>query len=124
MRDRILNSYARWITRHPVGIAVVAFFVSVVALTISIFFLKTQTGILDLYDEQEPVAKRFIQYIDKFGAAETLIVVFEGGSEADRRKAMETLASRLKKDPQKYIEDILYKIDLQIFTGRGCQGAA
>lgn len=121
MREKFLQSYARWVTRHPYGIAVGAFLASVLGLTLSFLFLKTQTGILDLYSEKEPVAQRFMKYVEKFGAAETLVVVVEEGDEAQRRKAMDALAQRLRKDPHHYIKDILYKIDLQLFKEHAFQ---
>lgn len=121
MRERALQAYARWVTKHPKSIILGAFLISVVALTISILFLKTQTGILDLYSEDEPVAQRFMEYIDKFGAAETLIIVFEGGTDTKRREAIETLAKNLKSDPKDFINDILYKIDLQLFKEHAFQ---
>lgn len=121
MRERILKAYARWVTRYPKAIVLGAFLVSAIALTFSILFLKTQTGILDLYSEKEPVAQRFIEYINKFGAAETLIIVVEGPEESERQAAMEAIASSLKQDPEGYISDILYKIDLELFKKHAFQ---
>jgi hopanoid biosynthesis associated RND transporter like protein HpnN len=121
MREKFLQSYARWVTRHPLGIAVGAFLASVLGLTLSFLFLKTQTGILDLYSEKEPVAQRFMKYVEKFGAAETLVVVVEKGDETQRRQALDELAQRLRKDPHHYIKDILYKIDLQLFKEHAFQ---
>lgn len=121
MRQRYLQAYARWVIRRHKAIVVGAVLVSVLAIIVSALFLKTQTGILDLYSEKEPVARRFLEYTDKFGAAETLIVVFEGKDEGQRRKAMDALAERLAPDPQKIIRDILYKIDLQLFKDHAFQ---
>ena len=121
MRERYLKAYIRWILRHYKAVVVTAFILSALAITVSILFLKTQTGILDLYSEKQPVARRFLEYVEKFGAAETLIVVFEGEDEAQRRKAMDQLAERLAKDPKKIIEDVLYKIDLQLFKDHAFQ---
>ena len=81
MRERFLRSYARWVTRNAKYIAIGAFVLAAIALTVSILFLKTQTGILDLYSEKEPVARRFMEFVDKFGAAETLVIVVEGKDE-------------------------------------------
>lgn len=121
MRERYLQAYIRWVLRHHKLILAAAFIVSALALTVSILFLKTQTGILDLYSEKEPAARRFMQYVEKFGAAETLIVVFEGEDESQRRKAMEQLAQHLAAGPKNLIQDLLYKIDLRLFKNHAFQ---
>jgi hopanoid biosynthesis associated RND transporter like protein HpnN len=115
MRDRLLQSYAAWVVRNARWIVVSALVIAALSITVSVLFLKTKTGILDLYSKKEPFAKRFMDYVDQFGAAETLIVVFEGKDESERRRAMEALAERLRKDPQRYINDLFYKIDLTLF---------
>lgn len=121
MRERFLKNYAAWVVAHARAIAIGAFLVSAVALSLSLLFLKTQTGILDLYSEKEPVARRFMEYVNKFGAAETLVIVFEGPEEEARQQAMEDLAERLRADPHGYIKDLLYKIDLQLFKEHAFQ---
>ncbi|HCU25169.1 MAG TPA: hypothetical protein DF383_09130, partial [Deltaproteobacteria bacterium] len=59
------------------------------SLFLAISSLKTQTGILDLYSENSAVNRRFLEYARKFGAVESLIIVFEGENQDRRRQAMD-----------------------------------
>ncbi|MFO1463940.1 MAG: MMPL family transporter [bacterium] len=121
MRDRLLRRYARWLFSHPIHVIVAACILTAISLFLSIRYLKTQTGILDLYSENTPVNQRFLSYTRKFGAVESLILVFEGPKEEDRRRAMDALAARLQDDPHDYIKDIFYKIDLGLFQRHAFQ---
>lgn len=121
MRNRLLRRYARWLIRRPKTIVALAFLVTALSLWVSIAYLKTQTGILDLYSEDTPVNQRFLSYTKKFGAVESLILVFEGDKPADRQAAMDALAARLKDDPEDYVQDIFYKIDLGLFKKHAFQ---
>lgn len=121
MRDRLLRRYARWLNRRPKTVVALAFLITALSLWVSIAYLKTQTGILDLYSEDTPVNQRFLSYTKKFGAVESLILVFEGDKPAQRQAAMDALAARLKADPQGYVQDIFYKIDLGLFKQHAFQ---
>ncbi len=121
MRDRFLKRYAAWVVRNSLGIVIGASLLGVASLILSLLFLKTQTGILDLYSESEPVAKRFMEFTDQFGASETLVIAVEGGQETDRRQALDLLAHRLQKGSNDFIEDLLYKIDLGLFENHAFQ---
>jgi uncharacterized protein len=121
MRERFLRAYARWMIHHAGAVVIAAFFLTALSLTVSILFLKTETGILDLYSKDTPVIQRFISYTNKFGAAENLIIVFEGANEGRRRAAMEDLAVRLKRDPHHYIQDFFYKVDVDLFKKHAFQ---
>ncbi len=121
MRERLLKRYAAWVVRNSLGIVIGASLLGVASLILSLLFLKTQTGILDLYSESEPVAKRFMEFTDQFGASETLVIAVEGGPETDRRQALDLLAKRLQKNSDEFIEDLLYKIDLGLFENHAFQ---
>jgi len=121
MRERLLRAYARWVYRHAKSILVGAILLTALSLTYSIFYLKTQTGLLDLYSKDNPVSQRFLNYVEKFGAAENLIVVFEGGSENERHAAMDALATNLKDDPRGLIDNLFYKVDLELFKRHSLQ---
>ncbi len=121
MRDRLLRRYARWLNRRPKTVVALAFLVTALSLWVSIAYLKTQTGILDLYSEDTPVNQRFLSYTKKFGAVESLILIFEGDKPSERQAAMDALAARLKADPQGYVQDIFYKIDLSLFKQHAFQ---
>jgi len=121
MRDRLLRRYARWLYGHPIHVVVTACLLTAFSLFVSIRYLKTQTGILDLYSDNTPVNRQFLSYTQKFGAVESLILVFEGEKEEDRRKAMDALAAKLRDDPHHYVKDIFYKIDLGLFQDHAFQ---
>ncbi|MCC6272073.1 MAG: MMPL family transporter [Deltaproteobacteria bacterium] len=121
VRDRLLRRYARWLNRRPKTVVALAFLVTALSLWVSIAYLKTQTGILDLYSEDTPVNQRFLSYTKKFGAVESLILVFEGDKAVERQAAMDALAARMKADPQGYVQDLFYKIDLSLFKQHAFQ---
>ncbi len=116
-----LKSYGKWVYRHAWGILIGALILSAVSVIVSSLYLKKQTGILDLYSDDTPTNRLFLDYSKKFGAVEYLILVFEGPEETSRRKAMEALAARLKLDPKHYIKDIFYKVDLDLFKSHAFQ---
>jgi len=115
MRDRLLRSYARWIVRRKGWIVLGACLLTVGSLVISLLFLKAQTGVTDLYAKDTPVNRQFLSYVDKFGAAENLIVVFEGKDPRQVRQAMDTLGDALKSDPYRFIDYLFYRADLSLF---------
>ncbi|HEX5035472.1 MAG TPA: MMPL family transporter, partial [bacterium] len=121
MVQGLLRRYARWLYAHPKTVIGIALALTVVSLFGSIFFLKSQTGILDLYSENTPTNRRFLSYTKKFGAVEYLILVFEGSQEANRRAAMDLLAQRLAQDPHHYVRDVFYKVDLGLFKRHAFQ---
>ncbi|HKY64326.1 MAG TPA: MMPL family transporter [bacterium] len=121
MVQGLLRRYARWLYAHPKTVIGVALALTVVSLFGSIFFLKSQTGILDLYSENTPTNRRFLSYTKKFGAVEYLILVFEGSQDAERRAAMDLLAQRLAQDPHHYVRDVFYKVDLGLFKRHAFQ---
>lgn len=121
MRERLLRRYARWLIHRPKTVVVLAFLLTICSLWVSISYLKTQTGILDLYSEDTPVNQRFLSYTKKFGAVESLILVFEGDAAKQRQGAMDLLAERLKADNQGYVQDVFYKIDLSLFKNHAFQ---
>jgi hopanoid biosynthesis associated RND transporter like protein HpnN len=121
MGARLLYRYSSWIYRNAWAIVIAALFLSALSTLGSAFYLKTQTGILDMYSENNDTNRRFLSYSKKFGAVEYLIIVFEGKSENRRREAMETLAARLKADPDQSIKDIFYKVDLEFFKKHAFQ---
>ncbi|MCE9625005.1 MAG: MMPL family transporter [Deltaproteobacteria bacterium] len=121
MLQRLLRRYARWLYHNPWWVVTFALVVTAFSLFISIKYLKTQTGILDLYSDTSPVNQRFLTYTKKFGAVESLILVFEGENQEARQHAMDALATRLKPDPHHYIRDIFYKVDLGLFKQHAFQ---
>lgn len=121
MRERLLRSYARWIVRRKGWIVTVACLLTAASLLITVFFLKTQTGITDLYSKNTPVNRLFLTYIEKFGAAENLIIVFEGADPKRVHQAMNALDERLKVDPHHYIDYLFYKVDLGLFKNHALQ---
>lgn len=114
-------SYGKWVYRHAWGILIGALLLSAASLLVSTLFLKKQTGIMDLYSDDTPTNRTFLEYNKKFGAVEYLILVFEGSDEASRRAAMEDMAARLKPDPKGYIKNIFFKIDLDLFKNHAFQ---
>lgn len=121
MKNPYLRAYAQWILAHAKLVVGLAFFLTLLSVLGSVFFLKTKTGILDMYAEDTPVNKQFIAYIKKFGAVENLILVFEGGDEAARRQAMDQLAARLQTDPHHYLDDLFYKVDINLLKAHAFQ---
>ncbi len=121
MVQGLLRRYARWLYAHPKTVIGIALALTVVSLFGSIFFLKSQTGILDLYSDNTPTNRRFLSYTKKFGAVEYLILVFEGSNQAERRATMDRLAEELAQDPHHYIRDVFYKVDLGLFKRHAFQ---
>ncbi len=119
--NRWLNRYGAWVYRNAKAIVIGALILSGLCVVGSKLFLKTQTGILDLYSENNETNRRFLSYTRKFGAVEYLIIVFEGKDQAARQRAMEGLAARLRTVPQGYIRDIFYKVDLSLFKKHAFQ---
>lgn len=121
MLQGLLRRYARWLCAHPKIVVAIALALTVVSLFGSIFFLKSQTGILDLYSDNTPTNRRFLSYTKKFGAVEYLILVFEGSDQAARRASMDRLAQKLAQDPHHYIKDVFYKVDMGLFKKHAFQ---
>lgn len=115
MKQDLLRRYAHWVISHSRAIAVMAFVLSVISLSISLLFLESRTGILDLYAKDDPAARRFIEYSEKFGAVETLVIVLEGQDVPTRQLAIEDLVAKFKNDPKNYIQQIFYKVDFSFF---------
>lgn len=121
MRERLLRSYARWVIRRKPWIVLGACLLTAASLAISILFLKTQTGITDLYSKNTPVNRLFLTYIDKFGAAENLMIIFEGSEPKRVHQAMDALGERLRHDPHHYIESLFYRVNLDLFKNHALQ---
>ncbi|MCB1214541.1 MAG: MMPL family transporter, partial [Deltaproteobacteria bacterium] len=121
MLQNLLPKYAHWLIKRWKSFLIFCFFLSLTSILVSLFFLKSQTGILDLYSPEEPVAKRFIEYVEKFGAAQTLVIVAEGSSAQERRQAIESLVQILKKQEADKISDFFYKINLDFYRQHALQ---
>lgn len=121
MVQGLLRRYARWLCNHPKMVIGFALALTVLSLWGSIFYLKSQTGILDLYSDNTPTNRRFLSYTKKFGAVEYLLLVFEGADPAARRAAMDRLAEQLAHDPNHYVRDVFYKVDLGLFKKHAFQ---
>ncbi len=115
MKNDLLRRYAHWVITHARSIAIMAFVLSAISLSISFLFLESRTGILDLYAKEDPAARRFIEYSEKFGAVETLVIVLEGGEISARQQAIESLVKKLQQDPHHFIQHIFYKVDFSFF---------
>lgn len=122
LREQVLKKVADFVyTQYPF-IIVLAIFLTILSLAISGIFLTTKTGRIDLISEENPACKRFLNFLEEFGSPDDLVVLIEGASRADRKKAAEALAKALNKE-KKLVQRVFYRVPLDYFLDRGLQYA-
>src|SRR3989338_5239699 len=111
----LAQKYARFLYHHHRWIIVGAVALTFISIVISSLFLANRKGILDLYSSDNPVHRKFSEYVEEFGDPDDLIVVVQGDSRSKIKKFIDefvtTLQEKSKDHHPSLIREIFYRID-------------
>ena len=111
----LAQKYARFLYHHHRWIIVGAVALTFISIVISSLFLENRKGILDLYSSDNPVHRKFSEYVEEFGDPDDLIVVVQGDSRSKIKKFIDkfvtTLQEKSKDHHPSLIREIFYRID-------------
>ncbi|MBN1588276.1 MAG: MMPL family transporter [Pirellulales bacterium] len=108
----------RGVLRYPVAVIAVAITLALVALTFTGSELEFHTSRLDLLDAQCSHNRLWIDYINKFGHQDDVVVVVQGGSRRQVVPVLEELSSDLISQSQ-FFHAVLHEVNLSRIRSKG-----
>lgn len=96
---RLFRRLADFAVRRPRQVLLGHLLLAGLALAAAATRLETRTSNLDLIDPQLPPVADFRAFAEEFGSPNLLVVVLEGGSEQELRRAVGELGPELRRSP-------------------------
>ncbi len=115
----VMRRYERWLVamavtaaRRPVWTLMVTLLTVTAALGAACWQLKYFPQRDALLSADNPCQKRWLQYIQRFGADEDAVIVITGANPARQKEAADAVAARLTARPELF-DRVFYRVDLR-----------
>ncbi|NQU24176.1 MAG: hypothetical protein HQ567_23085, partial [Candidatus Nealsonbacteria bacterium] len=115
---RPLAWITRLVLRFPIPTLALGIGAAVVALGLSVNRLGFHTSRLDLINSESSFNRRWIEYVDEFGAKDDVVIVVEGAGRDEVVPVLEELADELQPHDRLF-QAVLHEVDLSRARRKG-----